>query len=408
MMMDMDNILQKLNTENESQYIWRIGQAKDSGLIENTWQELAPTLNAQCGISEEDYRGESAWRKRYRVMQQAWDDVFSKQQFSNDHVAAIKEQTDELYKVKRQVWDQRREYNKILTSDARADHLVEKLIEAANLVPLKDYSNVLVYNNKYSDKEAVLLLSDWHYGQVSDNIWNQYNVNICEERVSALFKKVYSSLKEHNVRKMHVVLLGDLINGSIHTTCRVSAEENTCEQLMNVSELIAQFINAVSVCVDKVDVYSTYGNHARTIQNKNDSIHSDNMERVIPWWLKQRLKNNNKVSIIDSEYYEFIYFDVCGYNIACTHGDLDKLKDLGMTINNLFTKKFGKTIDYTFSGDKHHLETFEQFGIESALVGSLCGTDEYANNRRLYSNPMQTLCIFTPDDGKLCTYNIKL
>jgi hypothetical protein len=79
-----------------------------------------------------------------------------------------------------------------------------------------------------------------------------------------------------------------------------------------------------------------------------------------------------------------------------------------MTVNALFTKKYGKSIDYTFSADKHHAESFEQFGIESTLVGSLCGTDEYANNKRLYSNPMQTMCIFTPDDGKLCSYNIKL
>ena len=160
--------------------------------------------------------------------------------------------------------------------------------------------------------------------------------------------------------------------------------------------------------VEKVNVYSTYGNHARTIQNKDDSIHADNMERVIPWWLKQRLMNNSKANIIDSEFYEFIYFNVCGYDIVCTHGDLDKFKDIGVTINSLFSKKYGKTIDYTFSGDKHHLESFEQFGVESALVGSLCGTDEYANNKRLYSNPMQTLCIFTPEDGKLCSYNIKL
>lgn len=399
----MDKNLKRMENETEDQYFYRICKMKDD--LGFTWPQMAKIFNEELGCN----KGESAYRKRWSafesVLEANADALFGD---NSSYLNEIKEATDELYKAKRQLYDQRREYNKMLISDARADNLAEKLIEAANLVPLKDYSNVLVYNNNYSDKEAVLLLSDWHYGQVSDNIWNKYNVNICEERVSALFKKVYSALKEHNIRKMHVVLLGDLINGSIHTTCRVSAEENTCEQLMNVSELIAQFINAVSVCVDKVDVYSTYGNHARTIQNKNDSIHSDNMERVIPWWLKQRLKNNNKVNIIDSEYYEFIYFDVCGYNVSCTHGDLDKLKDLGMTINNLFTKKFGKTIDYTFSGDKHHLEAFEQFGIESALVGSLCGTDEYANNRRLYSNPMQTLCIFTPDDGKLCTYNIKL
>jgi hypothetical protein len=405
----MENILQKLPTENESQYIWKVGQAKDNGLIDSTWEELSPILNAQCGISEEDFRGSSAWRKRYRVMQQAWDDVFSQTQFADEHVASIQEQKDELYKIKRQVFDQRREYNKILASDARADHLAERLIEAANLAPLQNYSKICSSEDMFfSSEEAVLCLSDWHYGQVSNNIWNEYSVEICLDRVSKLFSKVSRALQEHNVSTLHIALLGDFVNGSIHTGCRVAAEENTCEQLMHVSEILANFINGLSTHVDTINVYSTYGNHARTIQNKNDSIHADNMERVIPWWLKQRLMNNNKITIIDSDFYEFIYFNVCGYNVVCTHGDLDKFRDIGVTINSLFSKKYGKTIDYTFSGDKHHLESFEQFGIESALVGSLCGTDEYANNKRLYSNPMQTLCIFAPEDGKLCTYNIKL
>lgn len=404
----MDNVLNKLPTENESQYIWKVGQAKDSGLIDSTWEELTPILNTQCGISEEDFRGSSAWRKRYRVMQQAWDDVFSLQKFADEHVSNIQEQKDELYKIKRQVFDQRREYNKILASDARADHLAERLIEAANLVPLEDYSNIFTFKNAVSSEEAILCLSDWHYGQVSNNIWNEYNTDICTQRVSKLFDKVSGALREHNIKTLHIALLGDFVNGAIHTGCRVAAEENTCEQLMHVSEILANFINAISVHVDVACVYSTYGNHARTIQNKNDSIHADNMERVIPWWLKQRLKDNHKVNIIDSEYYEFIYMNVCGHNVVCTHGDLDRFKDLGVIVNSIFSKRYGKTIDYTFSADKHHLESFEQFGIESTLVGSLCGSDEYANNKRLYSNPMQTLCIFTPDDGKLCSYNIKL
>ena len=404
----MNNILQRLPDENESQYIWRVGQAKDAGVIDNTWEELSPILNVQCGISEEDFRGSSAWRKRYRVMQQAWDDVFKQSQFVDEHAMTIKEQTDELYKAKRQLFDQRREYNKMLASDARADHLTEKLIEAANLAPLQNYSDIFTFKNNPSYEEAVLCLSDWHYGQVSENIWNTYNTEICKQRVASLFDKVSNALQEHNIEKLHIVLLGDFVNGSIHVGSRVAAEENTCDQLMHVSELLAHFINMLSVYVDKINVYSTYGNHARTIQNKNDSIHADNMERVIPWWLKQRLMSNHKINVIDSEFYEFICFNVCGYNVVCTHGDLDRFRNIGVTINSLFSKKYGKTIDYTFSGDKHHLESFEQFGVESTLVGSLCGTDEYANNKRLYSHPMQTLCIFTPEDGKLCSYNVKL
>ena len=398
----MDNNLKRLEGETQDQYFYRICSMKES--LGFTWPQMTEIFNAEFGCS----KGDTAYRKQWAAFNKVFNANADKLVGENVYSIELQEQLDEIYKAKRQLWDQRREYNKILASDARAEHLTEKLIEVANVMPMHDYSDMFEFKSADSDKEAVLLLSDWHYGQVSNNIWNAYNTTICKERVAKLFDKVSMALQEHCVKKLHIVLLGDLVNGSIHTSSRVAAEENTCEQLMHVSEIIANFINTLSVFVESIDVYSTYGNHARTIQNKEDSIHSDNLERIVPWWLKQRLKINPRINIIDSEFYEFIYFNVCGYNVVCTHGDLDQFKQLGLTINSLFSKKYGKTIDYTFSGDKHHLESFEQFGIESTLVGSLCGTDEFANNKRLYSKPMQTLCIFTPDDGKLCSYNIKL
>ena len=398
----MNDNLKRLDGETQEQYFFRVCNMKES--LGFTWPQMAEIFNAEFGCNI----GDTAYRKRWAAFNKIFNANADKLVGDNAYSNEIQEQIDELYKVKKQVADQRREYNKMLISDARAEHLAEKLIEAANVVALEDYSGLFENKNITSKKEAIIVCSDWHYGQVSDNIWNEYNTEICLKRVSKLFDKSVAILLEHRIKKLHIVLLGDLISGSIHTGVRVASEENTCEQLMHVSEIIANFINKISMYVDQVDIYSTYGNHARTIQNKNDSIHSDNLERIIPFWLKQRLQNNHKVNIVDSDYYEFIYFNVCGYTVVCTHGDIDRFKNLGVTVNSLFSKKYGKTIDYTFSGDKHHLESFEQFGIESALVGSLCGTDEFANNKRLYSNPMQTLCIFTPDDGKLCTYNIKL
>ena len=399
----MEFDLKRMENETQDQYFYRICKMKDS--LGFTWPQMTEIFNAEFGCN----KGNTAYRKEWAAFNKIFNANVDRIIGDGTYLEEIKAATDEFYKAKKQFYDQRREYHKLLTDDARADHLTEKLIEAANQAPLNDYSSVLTFRNVASrQREAVLCLSDWHFGMVSNNIWNEYNMEICIDRVSKLFEKVTTILKDHPVDTLYIAILGDMINGAIHTTSRVASEESACEQLMDVSELLASFINGLSVCVDRVNVYSTYGNHARTIQNKHDSIHSDNMERIIPWWLRQRLKNNSKVTVIDSEYHEFIYMQIFGYNIVCTHGDLDKLKNLGMMVNALFTKKYGKTIDYTFSADKHHAESFEQFGIESTLVGSLCGTDEYANSKRLYSNPMQTMCIFTPDDGKLCSYNIKL
>jgi hypothetical protein len=399
---NMDYNLKKMEDETQDQYFYRICSMKD--VLHFTWPQMAEIFNAEFGCNN----GDTAYRKRWNAFQRVFEANTDKIVGDNTYLKELQDATDELYKAKRQLSDQRREYNKILVRDARADHLTEQLIEAANQLKLNDYSDIFVLKNRECNQEALLCLADWHYGQVSDNIWNQYNTDICKQRVEKLLDKVTAALMEQNVKTLHIALLGDLVNGAIHTSCRVASEENVCDQLMNVSEILAQAINALSVFVDEIKVYSTYGNHARTVQDKNDSIHSDNMEKVIPWWLRQRLKDNHKVEIIDSEYYEFIWMNICDKNVVCTHGDLDKIKNIGTLINTLFSKKYGQTVDYTFSADKHHLESFEQFGIESTLVGSMCGADEYANNKRLYSNPTQTLCMFTPEDGKWCTYNIKL
>jgi hypothetical protein len=404
----MSDILKKLPEENEAQYIFRVGQAKDNGLIADTWETLSPILNTELGYDEEDWKGESAWRKRYRNYLEAYEKIFSKTQFTESRLSDIEEQTKELFKAKKQFEDQRRECRKLWTQEARFDHLIERMIESANhlceVKPLMFDDYVINYDNN----EAVICWADWHYGMVTDNIWNQYNTEICRDRVSEFVAKAITRLQIHRPKKLHIMLLGDAAHGSIHTSCRVASEENTCDQLMHVSEIMAEAINELSSYVSEVNVYATYGNHLRTIQSKNDNIHADNMEKIIPWWLEQRLQNNSRVNIIKSDYYEFIYLNVCGYNIVGAHGDLEKFKQFGLTVNTLFTKKYGKTIDYTVSADKHHIEEFEQMGIESILVRSLCGADEYSNNNRLYSAPGQTLMIFTPEEGRDGTYNIKL
>ena len=100
----------------------------------------------------------------------------------------------------------------------------------------------------------------------------------------------------------------------------------------------------------------------RTVQNVKDSIHSDNMEKIIPWWLKQRLSDKDDVTIVDSDFKEFIKLNVCNHNIIACHGDLDRIKSFGQMANTIFTKLYHETIDMQFlvtsiiSKNLNHLE----------------------------------------------------
>lgn len=407
----VQEILKRVSGETEDQCIWRIGQAKANGLLgDTTWPEIADFLNKEFREDETSYYDSSAYRKKYKNFSDAYEGIFNKEMFADEqmkeNLKQLQEAKDEFYKAKRQFQDQRREYNKILTADARSEHLIGSLTKAAESLNEKKMLGTHNSPLNISDNEAVLACSDWHYGVVTDNIWNTYNTQICKDRVSILRDKVKTYLQLHNVNTLHILLLGDFVSGAIHSSVRVASEENTCEQLMHVSEILAEFIDDISSKVNCVKIYSTYGNHARTIQNKEDSIHSDNMERIIPFWLKQRLNNNKKIEIVDSDFYEFIHCNVCGHDIIATHGDLDHFNKFGVDMHTLFSKKYGYNVEYTFSGDKHHSESNDVYGIDNVLVSSLCGTDNYANGKRLYSKAGQTLCIFNKEDGKVCSYNI--
>lgn len=327
----------------------------------------------------------------------------------SDYMGELDCKIAEMRKEAKRFYDQRRKFNKLVDRIGREENLEDRLVVAAEA--LNESAPLCVLKPtacEYDDNEAVVVFADWHYGMVTDNIWEQYNTEVCRRRVTRLVEAVTERIRLHSCRRLHVLLLGDMAHGAIHTSVRVASEELVCDQVMQVSEIIAQAISVLADTVEDTVVHATYGNHLRTVQNKNDSIHADNMERLIPWWLEQRLGSRGDIQFPQAEYYEFLYFDVCGYKICATHGDLDNVKNAGRTLNTLFMKKYGSGIDYVILADKHHKEEFEELKIESMIVRSLCGTDEYANGKRLYSTPGQLMMVFTPGIGADAYYQIKL
>lgn len=317
----------------------------------------------------------------------------------------------ELKKAERKFYDQRREFTKALTSEGRTEHLFDFLLPAAenlnrtvgNMFGLAD-SEPSVY--AYGDDEAVLVLTDWHYGLKTENIFNTYNTEICKERVRRIVNEAKRRILLHGCRKLHVVVLGDLLHGAIHVSARVASEELVCDQLMQVAEILAQSIIELSGCVAETSVYMTYGNHGRTVQNKNESIHRDNMERLIPWWLQQRLAQIPTVTIMEESTNEFVFVNAAGHDICATHGDLDSVAMSARLIPAL-ARRSGRSVEYVIHGDKHHIETKEELGVTARVCGSLCGTDDFANGKRLYSTPSQFLLIVKPQYGADAEYNLR-
>lgn len=405
----MDDALRLAKRDGETDLQWHkrliYGKLVDKTLSDYDYTELAKYVYGK------DYSTDVARRCMYGSKMTL--DLLEKENILNVKDESVLSEIDvkrrELQMERKRYQDQRRELNKLISVEGRAEHLYSTLADAAsNLTDTigNMYRDVTRDEFGYQENDAVLVFSDWHYGMITDNIFNKFNIHICKDRIRQTVIKADERIRRHQCSNLHIIVLGDLFHGAIHTSARVAAEELVCDQLMQVSEILAQSIDTLSSSVKNTYVYLTYGNHGRTVQNKNDNIHRDNIERIVGWWLKERLKGNESIHITDEFKHEFIFVPVRGHWFCATHGDIDRIKSSPKTLSALFRKQYGIDIDYILLGDKHHIESFNEIGVTAMLCGSLCGADEYANNKRLYSTPSQLLLIVNEKCGVDAEYRI--
>lgn len=384
------------------------GKLVDKTLSDIDYTELSKYVYGKELSSDVARREMYGSRYTLDLMDEELIDGIDSTQVLND----IDQKLIELKKERQKFFDQRREFNKLVSVAGRQEHLYDTLSESAsrlNETVGKIYDGSIPELD-ISDNEAVLVFADWHYGMVAENVFNKYNTGICKDRVKQVVNSAKQKLLIHNCKSLHLVVLGDLFHGAIHTSARVASEELVCDQIMQVSEILAQSVCELSKYVNDVVVYMTFGNHGRTVQNKKDNIHKDNMERLIPWWLKERIKNMgaDNISIRNDTDNEFLFINAAGHEICASHGDLDKIQSSPRLLTTLFQKKFGKDIEYVLLADKHHRESFEELGVTAQICGALCGSDDYANEKRLYSTPSQLMLIVNPKDGVDAEYKIKV
>lgn len=399
-------ILKKLPHENESQYIWKVGQAKDSGRISNSWEELAPILNAELGIDETESRGESAFRKKYRVMQQAWDDVFSKSQFSESRLDEIAEQTRELQKEKVKVRDERTDYQKSIREDARRESFVE-LIHRAFSVNVKpfDYKPSPVID---SNEDMVVCLSDLHAGIEVQNWWNTYNTGILKQRLHKYLDEICEIQKLHQCKMCNVVLGGDNISGAIHANLRLQNNENVIEQLKIAITYISEFIYTLQDWFEEINVYSVSGNHSRLSANKDDYLKGEELDEMIPFCLNLQFEKNKNVRIIDT--CDRIDSTISAFKTRgdklfyIVHGDKDSPKNV---VKNL-TLMSGIKPDGIIMGHRHNNSLSTEHSVKIIQCGCVVGMDDYCVDKRISGEPEQ--CVFITSENRTvkCLYDIGL
>lgn len=386
-------ILSRKEHETTSDYINRVCALKS--MLKMTWTELANIINEQCGLNydESTYRKNFA-KSNYSVIEQ------------DNNI--LDDETKQMVKsraVKMQMSDERVQLNAFIRRLSREDTIKEIAHDfAMNMSSkkiLEDYSGEFKSSGK---NQAILELSDWHYGIEVDSFWNRYNTDIAKARISRLLAKTIQRCKRDEVSVIHVVNLADLICGRIHLTLRLQSRIDVITQIMEVSEILAEFLNKLTQEFE-VHYYDCLDNHSRIEPNKKDSLSLETLARITPWYLKERLADNKNITVHANKYApDIITFKCLDWNILGVHGDKDKPQQVVDNMSLMTHSHY----DLILTAHQHHFACDEKNDTVVISNGSLMGTDDYAEKLRLSSTPSQNLIIVTKETPCDSIYRIVL
>lgn len=405
-----ENILPNNNSEiyrksEESleQYEFRLFY--DKYLLNLTNQDIADLLNYETG---QDF-DESAYRKRTMPKVIIYDDIYDKayldvlrsldQDENPEFLQEKNERYDKFLKAKYQVQDQNRIYNNKLRAEARADHILDVFRTTAQIVSKND---PIIFNEPISkrdeDKAGVLLLSDWHYGLNTVNIFGEFNKDILKDAIEELTFEVIEIAKKENINKLIVLNLGDLINGNIHLSTRIESDEDAVRQTIGVIQLIKSMLSDFSKKIPKIEFHSVTDNHARINKSFNEHIEKENFNLIISTFLEEWSRDKDNVKIVSNkingvESHDIGHFKLFGSDMLFTHGHRGRINTVVQDLS-LMLKMFPETI---FTAHLHHSASGEEHKIDHIQNPALAMTDDYAISIRKSARQRQKLVIYEND-----------
>ena len=389
--------------EDEISYIWRIGEAKSNGEIDATWEDIGRYINHEFRQDETEYRSESAYRKIYQSAKLFYESVFSKQIGGDSYVEQMREERQELYKVKTQVRDERNELNRKLREQARAGTLLDmvKDVMQAYCKPFEYSPSPIIAGGK----DMIVQLTDLHVGLRSDNFLNKFNEEVLEARIKKYLDEIFAIQSEQKCQRCYLVLGGDLLSGLIHTSLRVENSLNVIEQVKAVSLLVGNFTRRLKTIFSEIHVYSVVGNHSRLSPKKDDQLDGEELDALIPFYVQLLFEGDSTVTVHENEMGNGIAsLSPRGHLWYAVHGDKDTID----SVVGKLTLITGVKPRGILMGHRHENACVTRHGVKICQSGCVSGTDSYALSHRLSGTPEQLVIITSDRKPVECIFDVQL
>ncbi|AXH75734.1 MAG: DNA polymerase [Bacteriophage sp.] len=372
--------------------LYKIESQKDQGKA--NWQRICKMLKAD-GVDAVKSEGLRQAVKKY---QKKIGKLPRRDDFEQSSLTL---KLGELSQVKKEIQNERREFNK-LKRELLDESIYRNELEKAVREALRDFKD-----NRYDypqdvlngserlritqneDKPALVVsVSDWHIGCKFKTSYNEFSYKIVTDLVAEYLSKIERLIDVYGVENVLLLNLGDTIE---HTYMRnfsqtFEAEFDFSTQQAKAIELVSRFIKRLCLEHPQTRFYysAVAGNHDRMNSNKKEVIYGDSFQTILNLFLKNLPLDNFEVIEQESPVKGSISF--AGVNIAFEHGD--KLNLNNRNIMAAVSQRDRKIYDALLVGHLHHYEAIENNGL-FVMSGSLKGADTYSESLNLRADRSQ-------------------
>lgn len=344
----------------------------------------------------------------YEYINAGWDITPPKKEAVDSDV--FQDEKLELRKERMKLQTEKIEMNRNLRELARDELLIEKIHDAiTTLSPMEKPEYI---EPKHDIRSYLLSFTDAHFGiefKVKDfygNVINEYSPEVFKSRLMQLFSDVVETINREDINELTVFELGDGLAGLIRLSSQLmQLRYGVVESAILYAEYMATWLNSLSsyVRIKFSMVKDSNHNQLRLCGAPKNAFPDENMSHVINEFLKERLKDNPNITILDNPT-GMNFAMMSTYCVVGTHGEE---KNAVKAIDE-YSRAYKVPIDYLICGHTHH-DKKEEVGIDTEVihVKSIIGVDPYGMSLRKTSNPGANLFVFEQGKGKVMEYTYK-
>ena len=394
--------------ENEEQYLFRVGQAKDSGLLDCTWNEIADYMNKEFRLDETEYKTEAAYRKQYNNARKFFEaGVFSS---DSEEKKRIEELQEEVKRERIKLQTLNLERNRLNRNEVRHELYYELIGSVVEALPVPDFKPI---EDDITDTKYLLCFGDCHFGAEFKCKNNEYSPVIFKERLELLAWNTIKFVLDHKLNTLQILTTGDDLQGILRMTDLQLNDTNVVKSLVEFCRLMAMFLNELSEYCN-IEYYAVpQANHTqiRPIGSKANELAGEDLEYIIGNYIADLCKNNSRVKVnLANGEDDFVKIPIWNFNVYCMHGHTIKNVNNAIKDLSVLNREF---IDYLILGHYHGGKEFVNndaatIDTETIVVPSFIGGDPYSESLFKSSKSSAQILGFDSKYGHTETYKFIL